>query len=313
MKKISKTVLFFGNERLATGVSTTAPTLRALIDNDYRVSAVISSYEPGISRDNRALEIAQVAGDNNIPLIFPKNSSETLAAVRANPAVIGVLVAYGKIIPQTLIDLFPLGIINIHPSLLPLHRGSTPIESVILDGSKSTGVSLMKLTDKMDAGPLYAQQELSLSSNETKQQLADSLLNLGSSLLIKHLPLIISKKALLVIQDESQASYDSFIKKGDGRIDWQKPAAKLEREIRAYATWPKSWSKIGNIDVIITKVTEVNNPAVVNKSGKITIDQNEIIVGCGNGALRIDQLKPAGKPEMSGQAFIAGYGNRLTD
>lgn len=203
MKNTSKTVIFFGNERLATGVSTTTPTLRALIESGYDVKAVVSNYDklnlPKIlhspklkSRNNRELEIANIANQNNIPLLLPDKLLDIKEQLKSYNASIGVLVAYGKLIPQEIIDIFPNGIINIHPSLLPKHRGSTPIETTILNGDKKTGVTVMLLTKEMDAGPIYIQKTIQLRGDESKQELANNLSELGKDLLLQTLPKILT-------------------------------------------------------------------------------------------------------------------------
>src|SRR5689334_16640705 len=142
MNKPNKLV-FFGNERLATGVSTDAPALRSLVKAGYDVKAVVASHSEGVSRNKRGLEIVEVAHAYHIPVLIPENLEDVFDDLVKPDAEAGVLVAFGKIIPQKIIDIFPKGIINIHPSLLPVYRGPTPVETAILEGSKETGVSLM--------------------------------------------------------------------------------------------------------------------------------------------------------------------------
>lgn len=294
--KSSKRILFFGNERLATAVSTKAPTLRALLNAGYEVPAVIANYTPGTSRDSRRLEIVEVAHAYHIPVLMPDNLKQLIAQLSDYGAEAAVLVAYGKIIPQEVIDIFPKGIINIHPSLLPKYRGPTPVETAILDGAAKTGVSLMKLAAKMDAGPVYAQSELSISGGESKQQLADELLKLGRQLVLNHLPAILDGSAKAKSQDDSAATYTKLITKDDGLIDWRKPAERLEREVRAYAGWPKSQAKIHGQDVIVTKA-------------RVAKDQNDgtLVMECQPGYLEILELiAPSGKT-MSGKDFLLGY------
>ncbi|MEO8785270.1 MAG: methionyl-tRNA formyltransferase [Candidatus Saccharimonadales bacterium] len=303
MTKTSKKIVFFGNERLATGVQTDAPTLQALIAAGYHVAAVVSNFEVGQSRKARQLEIAEIAKANHIPLLLPANPAEIKPQLQALKADVGVLVAYGKIVPQSVIDIFPQGIINIHPSLLPKHRGPTPLESVILDGSQQTGVSIMALSSQMDAGPIYAQQTVMVGWQETKQQLADNLLNKGGQMLLAVLPAILEGKAQAGPQDEAQASYDSLIVKADGIIDWHKPAVQLEREVRAYTGWPRSRTTLLGTEVIITQA-QVSDQAL--GSGQVKTDNQQLVVGCGVRSLVIDKLQPAGKTEMTAQAFLAG-------
>jgi methionyl-tRNA formyltransferase len=300
---MSKTIVFFGNERLATGVTTSAPTLQGLVSAGYKVSAIIAHGAATNSRLKRELEIEQVAKTNDIPLILPNKLKGIKDQLFSFRPTIGVLVAYGQIVPQEIIDIFPKGIVNIHPSLLPKHRGPTPLESVILEGATYTGVSLMSLAKTMDSGPIYAQSELALSGQETKQQLADQLLDIGSSMLLELLPGIIDGSVSAIKQDESSATYDSLIRKEDALIDWSKPAQRLEREVRAYATWPQSRTSLYGKDVIITKIRVVDQNG---NPGKLQITKHQLIIYCGHQALEILELKPAGKAAMSAKSFIAG-------
>lgn len=306
MTKTSRPILFFGNERLATGVSTTAPTLSRLIDEGYRIAAVVASNDnSGLSRKQRELEVAAIARAHNIPVLLPKRLRDASSDLRGFEAHMGVLVAYGKIIPQSIIDIFPAGIVNIHPSLLPLHRGPTPIESSILNNDSTTGVSIMQLTKDMDAGPVYAQKTLKLDGSETKQELAETLLKLGGDVLLKIMPQLLAGTITPQPQDDSHATYDKLIQKSDGNIDWKKPAAAIEREIRAYAIWPGSRTVLAGKDVTITKARM--SSASDQKPGALTVTKRSLTIACGVGSLEIETLKPAGKQEMSASAFIAGY------
>jgi methionyl-tRNA formyltransferase len=299
-------VVFFGNERLATGVTTTAPTLQGLIDRDYDVAAVVVNYTAPLSRTaaSRELEVIKIAKKHNIPVLSPHKLSDIADDLAKLNVTVGVLLAYGRIIPQNIIDLFPRGIVNIHPSLLPLHRGSTPIESVMLDGGRTTGVSLMQLAKEMDAGPVYAKGTINLKGDESKQSLYNQLLDLGDALLFKHLPAILDESLKPVAQDSSKATYDKMITKEDGIIDWHKSAERLEREIRAFAEWPKSRTQLAGKDVVITKAHIVKKDGT---TGSCVMSDKELIVFCGTDALSIDLLKPAGKNEMTSEAFLAGH------
>lgn len=305
---MSKRILFFGNERLATGVTTAAPALQDLIAHGYEVAAVVVAQSPlGASRRARPLEVALIAEQHGIPLLSVSNlqDSTTLQQLAAYQAQAAVLIAYGKIVPQAVLDIFPRGIINIHPSLLPLHRGSTPIESVILDGDHETGVSLMQLSSKMDAGPVYAQEKIVLTGRETKQGLADQLASLGVELLRQHLPRILDGSLTPHAQDETQATYDAQIEKEDGVIDWTKSAERLEREVRAYFGWPRSRTKIGYTDIIITASHVAEGSG---QPGDLWLGDGKALgFYTGNQILVIDKLIPTGRNEMTATAFLAGY------
>ena len=302
---MSQTILFFGNERLATGVTTTAPALRALLAAGYKVAAVVvAQNDIGASREERELEIRQVAAQHNLPVVTPSGLDEAEAELAAFGAEAAVLVAYGKIVPPAIIASFPRGIINLHPSLLPKHRGPTPIESVILSGEAVTGVSVMRLAATMDDGPIYAQQSLELNGTEGKQALADQLLETGTKLLLQHLPGILDGSLTPTPQDDSQATHDSKIVKADGQLDWQKPATQLQREVRAYLGWPRSHTTIGNTAVIVTKA---HAGAGHGQPGSLWLEDKQLGVHTTDGVLVIDTLIPTGKKEMSAQAFLAGY------
>lgn len=297
--KSSANLIFFGNERLSTSFQPHgAPTLQALLDAGYNVVTVVANYERGNSRSARELEIEEVARHHNIPVLLPEKLSDIKdQLVQLNPTV-GVLVAYGKMVPQSIIDIFPKGILNIHPSLLPEKRGSTPIETVILDGSTKTGVSIMQLVKAMDAGPIFAQEQVVLTGQETKQQLSEELLSLGGKLLLKVLPDVITGNIEPKEQDESKATFTNLIKKTDARLDPNnKSAHQLEREIRAFAGWPKS-----NIDLF--------DQTIIVTSARIADNQNDgvLVITCAdNSYLEIQNLiGPSGR-QMSGADFIRGY------
>ena len=239
---------------------------------------------------------------------MPDNLIEIKTQLKSFGAVAGILAAYGKMVPDEIIDIFPRGVVNIHPSLLPLHRGSTPIESVILDGSNETGVSLMQLVKAMDGGPVYAQESLKLAGKETKQELSDKLANMGAKMLIKHLPAILAKKLKPTPQNDDNATYDQLITKLNGAIDWNQRAEQIERQIRAYAGWPGPRSEILGKDVIIVQAEVTDKTGVPGEVLKI---DKQLVVCCGEKAIHILNLRPAGKQNMTGQAFLAGYGKKL--
>jgi methionyl-tRNA formyltransferase len=304
-KKMSNKILFFGNERLATGVHSSVSTLQALLTGGYEVPAIIvAQAETAKSRQQRQLEVSVIAGQHDIPVLSPADLAETHDQLAAYDAEMAVLIAYGKIVPAAILDLFPKGIINVHPSLLPLHRGPTPIENAILDGDRQTGVSLMRLSAKMDAGPVYAQKTMRLNGDETKQGLADRLSAIGVDMVLEYVAEILDGSARPQPQTESNSTYDHLIAKADGQLDWTKPAVRLEREVRAYAGWPRSRTRLGSTEVIVTGCHVQSGRG---EPGSILTDSGQLSVFCSEEILVIDSLIPAGKKEMAGKAFLAGY------
>lgn len=303
---MSKTILFFGNERLATGVSTSTPILKALVLNGYNIAAIIVT--PSVSRSSRKtkpLEVEMFAQEHSIPLVKLANLLLARNELANYQAEVAILAAFGRIIPQEIIDLFPYGIINIHPSLLPKHRGPTPIESPILAGENKTGVSLMSLVAAMDAGPLYDQLEMPLNGTESKQQLSDRLAELGAGRLIQLLPAILDGKISPVAQQKNEASYDQKISTDQAILDFSKPAAILEREIRAFYGWPRSKTTLNKDLVIITQAHILKTRTT--RAGKLIIDKAELGVQTSDGVLMIDRLIPAGAKEMSIADYLRGH------
>lgn len=296
----SHRLVFFGNERLVSGLKTTsAPLLRGLIEHGYNVAAVVAHHETTRSRSARTLEVAAIAAAHNIPLLTPKKPLDIIDELRDYNADAAVLSAYGRLIPARIIDLFePYGIINLHPSLLPRHRGPTPIETTILHGDKVAGVSIMKLAPGMDDGPLYGQITLPLSGHETKFDLYDKLSKRGSELLLELLPSILSGHLKPKSQKNNDVSVTSLISKSDGILCPETDTATvLERKIRAYLGYPKCRISLNNHDVIITSAKVVQ-----------TLSKDHLTLTCqGQTYLEVTELiAPSGKV-MSGEAFLRGY------
>ncbi|MDN5274115.1 MAG: methionyl-tRNA formyltransferase [Candidatus Saccharibacteria bacterium] len=298
MTNSSKPLLFFGNERLVSGLKTTnAPVLTALIEHGYTIAAVVSHHSDGKSRNNRELEVAQVAANHDIPVYLPNRPSEIRDELIALGAEAAILVAYGRIIPQSIIDIFPKGIINIHPSLLPNYRGPTPIESAITNGDKETGVSIMQLTAGMDEGPVYAQTTVPLIGTETKFDLYEKLSDASVELLLKVLPTILDSSLQPTSQDDSKATYCQLLSKSDSQLSPTTfTAAEAERRVRAHLGFPKTKTALLGHDIIITK-------AHVETEPKTPLD-----IECRDGAfLSVDELiAPSGRA-MSSEAFLRGY------
>ncbi len=301
----SHKILFFGNERLASSVSASAPLLRSLVDAKYDVVGIVVQQARQTGRKQAILEIAEVANEHNIPVYSPATEAETLEVIKKSGADTGVLAAYGKIVSEAVISSFRFGILNVHPSLLPEYRGSTPIETAILNGDTKTGVSIMSLGVEMDAGPLYGFSELSIEPGISKQNLYEQLSEIGAALLLSVLPTVFDYSVVPLGQDHEAATYTKQINKADGQLDFNKPASQLEREIRAYLGWPGSYTKLNNIEATITSAhvsDESGRPGELFQPTKNTLG-----IYCSEGALIIDRLKPAGKPEMDVASFLNGY------
>ena len=299
----SKPLVFFGTDSFST------PALEALHAGGYAITAVVTKPDRPAGR-GRALKtpaVKELADSLGLPVYQPEKLDGFLNTLKTFKATAAVAVSYGAIIPKEVIEAFPEGVINIHPSLLPKYRGASPIETTILNGDTETGVTLMRIDEGIDSGPIFTQAKISLSGNETKQELYELLSKLGAQLLIENLEAILDGQIKPKQQDLRLVSMSRLIKKEDGIIAWSKPARQIEREIRAYAGWPGSHTTLFDHEVIITQATATET-ATKHKPGEVLVtEKQELAITCSPGILVIERLKPAGKNEMTGSAFIAGY------
>lgn len=306
MTSISKPIVFFGTEDFSLG------TLETLINAGQPIAAVVTKPDSPQGRGQRLTPppVKVLAAQHSIPVWQPRALRDIAPVLKKLNQPLGVLVSYGKIIPQEIIDLFTPGIINIHPSLLPKYRGPSPIESAILHGDTKTGVSIMQLSAAMDAGPVYTRQEISLNGHETAQDLYTLLGTLGTQKLLEILPSIADGTLLPTSQNDAEATYCHLIKKTDGQIDWTVPAAHIERQIRAYHIWPQCRTTLGSVDVIVGE-TNIASVISAKSPGTVEILNNQLYVHASDTALLIKTVKPLGKKEMPVQAFLSGYRSQL--
>lgn len=278
-----------------------------LIDQGYNLVAVITKPDAAIGRHHQLTPPAVkiLAEQHHIDVLQPTKLSGITEAIEALKPDAGVVVSYGKIIPQAIIDLFPLGLVNIHASLLPKYRGASPIEAAILAGDSETGVSLMRIEAGLDSGPVYAQSSLPISENSTKPELFETLSMLGTQLLSDILNKILIQELKPKIQDLKLVSHVGIIPKSAGILDWTKPAARLEREVRAYLSWPGSRTTVFGRDVIIT-ASRVSPEQLKGTPGEPIINGQMLFMVTGDGILEIVRLKPAGRQDMPVAAFLAG-------
>lgn len=316
MKKVSKTtpnsggrmpIVFFGSGPVA------AKSLELLLAHQ-QIEAVIT-------KPSTVHQMVAVAQGVPVHAVNSRADLDKLIATQLFSASLGVLIDFGIIVSRTVINSFSLGIINSHFSLLPQLRGADPISFAILEGLDKTGVSLMLLVEAMDEGPVIACGVQELDGTETTPELTDKLILLSDALLEKKLPrywrgeskgIEQAKLPNLIPGHPKKPTYSRKLTKMDGVLDFTKSADTLEREIRAFITWPKSRTTLAGKDIIVTKAHSVpSNFSDTLGDVDIIKDMGILMIQCASGHLCIDRLKPAGKQEMTAKAFLVGYGNRL--
>lgn len=293
MTKISPKIVFFGTENYSL------ITLKVLVDNGFNVVCVVTKPDTRRGRGHKLAEppVKVFAKSHNIPVLQPNKVGEITEHIKRLQPVAGILVAYGKIIPQSIIDLFTPGIINVHPSLLPKYRGPSPIESAIANRDHETGVSIMQLDKKMDAGPVYSQITQPLNEKETKPELYDKLFHDGTALLIKNLPDIINNTIIPTPQNDNNATYCQLLTKENSWIDPERmTAAEADAHVRAHLGFPRSRINIGGRDIIITKSHCDDIP-------KSPLDQK---FSDGNYLIIDELIAPSGKT-MNAEDYLRGY------
>lgn len=303
MTKMSKPIVFFGSGPVA------AASL-ALLVQDFTIEAVVTKPRPAHHKGD--VPVLRVAEQLNLPVFTVTNKKTLDQLIDSNPfkSDVAILIDFGIIVSQKAIDFFPLGIINSHFSLLPEWRGADPITFSILSGQKQTGVSLMLLTAGMDEGPLLAQAPFELPPTITTPELTEELIQLSHLSLKEIVPLYCkgeieaAPQEAVTMASSTEPTYSRKLSKEDSVLDFTKPAEQLEKEVRAFAEWPKSRTIIGGLEVVITRTSICD---LTGKPGDFAIHNKQLVVYCGQKALQIDALKPAGKKEMTGQAFLAGY------
>ena len=288
-------IIFFGTEDFS------AVSLQKLIDEGFEIAGIITKPDSRKGRGQKfqAPKVKQIGKKFNIPVLQPQKMAEITDFVKKFEKPVGVLVSFGRIIPQEIINLFTPAIVNVHPSLLPKYRGSSPIESAILNGDEKTGVSLMKLSKEMDAGDVYSQEEIELSKTETASDLYKTCGEIGAKMLVRDLPKIISGEIKGLKQDDSQAEYCQLLKKSDALLAQDKQTAEqAEQQIRAFEIFPKSKIKLGEYLIIVksAKVASSNpeNLPLTLKFAKGTF-------------LKIERLITPNGKETAAESFENGY------
>ena len=302
-------VLFWGTPEFA------APPLRALIGEGFEVVGVVTQPDKpqGRSRTIIPPPVKQIAAEEEIPVFQPKNARdpELFEKLEGLNPDISIVVAYGHILPQKIIDLPPMGTLNIHASLLPALRGAGPIQAAIREGLTETGVSVMRVVPALDAGPVLLQASMPIYDDEAFGELQNRLSELGALTLIEALTLLSLGKATEKVQDESRATYAPKVTRESSRINWRDTALEISRLIRASDPKPGAFTKTprGDVKLFEPKVMD----GIKGEPGEVLKTTGELVIACGIDGLRINEVQPSGKTRMSAHEWARGRGTAVGD
>ena len=310
-------VIFMGTPVFAV------PTLVSLLDAGCEIVGVYTQPDRRSGRGRRVTPppVKQAATERDLPVFQPaslrRDADARQQLVSLKPDLI-LVAAYGLFLPADTLDVPPLGALNIHPSLLPKHRGPSPVATAILEGDTTTGATLMQLDEGMDSGPIIAQREATIGVNETAEDLTVRLFGMGARLLADTLPRWRTGEFAPVPQSEGDATITRLLTREDGEIDWTRPAHHIARQIRAYHPWPGTFTHWNGKQLKVHQAEPLDNDEDFAPGTVVEIDQGigqGIGVATGEGILLIQRVQPEGRQAMDIGDFTRGYrgfvGSRL--
>jgi len=295
------------------------PCLARLADSDHPrsgheiISVLTQPDRPsGRGRKLRAGPVKQFALDRKLPVLQPESlkGEEIQEQLRSLQADLAVVVAYGLLLPRAVLDIPRCGCINVHASLLPRWRGASPIQTAILAGDATTGVSIMRMEAGLDTGPVFATREVAIAPEDTADTLHDRLAGLGADLLGEVVDDILGGNLEAVAQADASATYAGRISKSDAVIDWNCPTAEIDCKVRAYRAWPvaetlldgqrmRCWAAVPD--------RRVDAPATAEPGAVIAADADGILVATGDGALRLTEIQMPGRQRLPAAQFAHGH------
>lgn len=304
---MSLRVAFFGTPAFAV------PTLDALLSSGHEVVGVVTQPDRPRGRGQQVTEApvkarARIAG---VPVLQPTKlrAPEFLDAFRAWHADIGVVAAYGRLLPQVLLDIPPRGLINVHASLLPAWRGASPIQRAVLNGDPVTGVTIMRVVLALDAGPMLARVEVPIAPDDTSGSLEARLAVAGASLLRDVVDRLGRGETIVEVpQEDSRATLAPRLEKHEGLIDWLRPARALDCHVRGMQPWPGAFTFVDGQRLMVREATAVAHPCGdVEPGAMVGTDGEAVLLACGDGrCLRVTKVQPEGKRVMTAREWLLG-------
>ncbi len=282
------------------------PSLLELIGSGHDVVAVYTrAPQPaGRGMELRESAVAREATRFGLPVFTPRTlrTADAADAVRAHGGDAAVVVAYGLILPKPILEAFPLGCFNLHASLLPRWRGAAPIQRAIMAGDRETGVTVMKMGEGLDTGPIAMAERVAIGPDATAGELHDLLAQRGAKLMVIAISALERGTLQFTPQPEAGVTYATKIEKSEARIDWSEPWQKVHDHCRGLSPFPGAWFELVNVGRI--KVLRTTKGAGGGKPGQV-LDE-DLTIACGDGAVRLVELQRAGRQPMAADAFLRG-------
>lgn len=305
-------VAFFGTPAFAV------PTLDALHRSTHRVAVVVTQPDRPRARGQRVTPspVKAYAEAHGLPVLQPTRlrDDDVMGALAATGAEIGVVAAYGKILPQRLLDWPSRGLINVHASLLPRWRGAAPIHRAVIAGDAITGVTIMRVVAALDAGPMIDRVETPIGPDETSEALETRLATLGAELLVKTVDRLALGPVEETPQDDALATYASRVERRESQVDWMRPAAAIHNQIRGLQPWPLAAVLFHGRRVLLRQSQVAHDRAVDVEPGVVSrVEPDAIEIAARPGAVRILRLQIEGRPAVDTRAFLNGHPVRVGD
>ena len=304
-------VIFMGTPDFSVG------TLEALIAAGHDVCLAVTQPDKpkGRGKEMQFPPVKETAIKHGIPVYQPKKirEPECVEELRKYNADVMVVVAFGQILPKTILEMTPYGCINVHASLLPKYRGAAPIQWSIIEGEAVTGVTTMQMDEGLDTGDMIMKEEVPIAEDETGESLHDKLAAAGAALCVETLKALEDKSAVFEKQGESPTAYEKMLTKEMGNIDWNQSAVQIERLVRGLNSWPSAYTRWNGKVMKIWRAKAETGPAAGSQAGggqpgTVTeIRKDSFAVQTGDGVLRVYEVQIPGKKRMETSAFLRGY------
>lgn len=286
------------------------PSLRALVRAGHQVPLVLTQPDRPKGRGRQIAESAVKTAARELALTVSQpervRRPEVVASLREVAPDLMVVVGYGQIIPQAIIDIPAHGILNVHGSLLPKYRGAAPIQWAIANGERETGVTIMQIDAGLDTGDMLMKRRLAIGPDETAPELSARLSQEGAEALIETIEALKSGSVARDKQNDGDATLAPILKKEDGRVDWHRTAIEISNRMRGFTPWPGAYTTFRDQPLALSRMRPIASAKL--RPGSLQVKDRSLMVGCGaESALELLELQPAGKKRMSVEAFVNGY------